>query len=71
MNEHDPDRIVIQLANEFTMFNTQNVEKGSNPYVLPNQCEHVFYSVVSGRAGCSYVVRWYPRGREIKYIVSK
>jgi hypothetical protein len=71
MNEHDPDRTVNQHANGFTMVNTRNVEPGSEPYVLPSQCEHVFYSEVPGRGGWSYVVRYDPRGRLVKYNVVK
>ena len=42
-------------------------EPGTEPYVLPNQCEHVFYSEVLGKAGWSFVVRHDPRGRLVKY----
>jgi hypothetical protein len=71
MNECDPDRTINQHANGFTMVNIRNVEPGSEPYVLPSQCEHVFYSEVPGRGGWSYVVRYDPRGRLIKYIVAE
>jgi hypothetical protein len=71
MNEHDPDRTVNQHANGFTMVNTRNVEPISEPYVLPSQCEHVFYSEVLGRGGWSYVVRYDPRGRPVKYNVEE
>jgi hypothetical protein len=43
-------------------------ELGTKPYVLPSQCEQVFYSEVPGKSGWSYVVRYDPRGREVKYI---
>ena len=71
MNERDPDRTVIQHANGFTMVNTRNVERGSKPYVLPSQCEQVFYSKIPGRGGWSFVVRHDPRGRTIKYNVAE
>ena len=37
------------------------------PYVLPRQCEQVFYSKVPGKVGWSFVVRHDPRGRLVKY----
>ena len=49
------------------MVNTRAFEPGTKPYVLPSQCEQVFYSEVPGKAGCSYVVRYDPRGRTVKY----
>ena len=39
MNEHDPERTVIEHANGFTMVNTRALELGIEPYVLPVQCE--------------------------------
>ena len=57
MNEHDPKRIVIEHANGFTMVNTRAFEPGTEPYVLPSQCEQVFYLEVPGKAGWSYIVR--------------
>jgi hypothetical protein len=66
MHERDPERTIIELANGFTMVNTRAFELGTNPYVLPSQCEHVFYSEVPGKAGWSYVVRHDPRGRPVK-----
>jgi hypothetical protein len=38
-------------------------------YVLPIQCDIIFYSEVLGKVGWLYVVRYDPRGRPIKYIV--
>ena len=70
MNERDPDRTIIQHDNGFTMFNTRNVEWGSEPYVLPSQCEHVFYFEVLGRAGWSYVVIYDLRGRSVRYTIA-
>ena len=67
MNECDPERTVIEHANGFTMVNTRTFELGTEPYVLPSQCEQVFYSEVSGKPGWSYVVRYDPRGRLVKY----
>ena len=46
---------------------TREFEPGTEPYVLPSQCEQVFYSEVPGKAGWSYVVRYDPRGRLVKY----
>jgi hypothetical protein len=70
-NECDLDRTVNQHANIITMVNTRNVEPGSKPYVLPSQCEHVFYSEVPGIWVWSYVVRYDPRGRMVKYNVAE
>ena len=39
MNEHDPKINVIDHANGFTMVNTRALEPGTEPYVLPSQCE--------------------------------
>jgi hypothetical protein len=43
MNERDPNRTVILRDNEFTMVNTRSFELGTDHYVLPSQCEQVFY----------------------------
>ena len=67
MHEHDPERNFIEHANGFTMLNTRAFELGTEPYVLPSQCEQVFYSEVPDKAGWSYVVRYNPRGRLVKY----
>jgi len=69
MNERDPDRTVILHDNGFTMVNTRSFELGTNHYVLPSQCEQVFYSEVPGKAGWSFVVRYDPRGRPVKYNI--
>jgi hypothetical protein len=69
MNECDPDRTVIEHANGFTMVNTRTFEPGTKTYVLPSQCEQVFYSEVPGKAGWLYIVRYDPRGRPVKYNV--
>ena len=37
------------------------------PYVLPIQCEQVFYSEVPGKVGWSFVVWHDPRGWSVKY----
>ena len=43
LNQNDPDRMVIQHDNGFTMINTMSFEPvGDDPYVLPSQCEQVF-----------------------------
>ena len=49
------------------MVNTSLYEPRMEPYVLPSQCEQVFYLEVLGKAGWSFVVRHNPRGRLIKY----
>ena len=49
------------------MVNTRLFEPGTDPYVIPSQCEHVFYFEVLGKVGWSFVVRHAPRGRPIKY----
>jgi hypothetical protein len=67
MHERDPERTVIEHDNGFTMVNTREFEPGTGPYVLPSQCEQVFYSDVPGKEGWSYVVRYDPRGRPVKY----
>ena len=53
------------------MVSTRNVELGLEPYVVPSQCGQVFYLQVPGRAGWSYVVRYDPRGRSVKYFVEE
>jgi hypothetical protein len=67
MHEHHIERTIIEHDNGFTMVNTREFELGTEPYVLPSQCEQVFYSDVPGKVGWSYVVRYDPRGRSIKY----
>jgi hypothetical protein len=69
MNEHDPDRTIILHDNRFTMVNTRSFEPGTYHYVLPSQCEQVFYSEVPGKEGWSFVVRYDPRGRPVKYNI--
>ena len=40
LNQHDLDRTIIeQYDNGFTMVNTTLFEPGTDPYVLPCQCE--------------------------------
>ena len=36
-------------------------------YLAINIAKQVFYLEVPGKAGWSYVVRYYPRGRPVKY----
>jgi hypothetical protein len=67
MHGRDPKRTVIDHDNGFTMVNTREFELGTEPYVLPCQCEQVFYSEVPSKVGWSYVVRYDPRGRPVKY----
>ncbi len=48
LNQNDPDRMIIQHDNEFTMINTRSFKPvGDEPYVIPSQCEQVFYSKVA------------------------
>ena len=51
------------------MVNTRALELGTEPYVLPIQCEQIFYSKVLGKAHWSYIVIYDPRGRPVKYNV--
>jgi hypothetical protein len=67
MHERDLERTIIEHDNGFTMVNIREFEPGTEPYVLPSQCEQVFYSEVPSKAGRSYVVRYDPRGRPVKY----
>ena len=67
MNQCDPDRTIIKHNNGFTMVNTRFSEPRMEPYVLPIQCENVFYLEVPRKAGWSFVVKHDPRGRPIKY----
>ena len=67
MNQHDPDRTIIEHDNGFNMVNTRLFKPRTEPYVLPSQCEQVFYSKVPGKEGWSFVVSHNPRGRLIKY----
>jgi len=53
------------------MVDIRNIELGLEKYVLPSQCEHVFYVHVLGKEGWSYVVKYDPIGRPIKYKVAK
>ena len=71
MNERDPERTVIENSNGFTMVNTRELELGIEPYVLPSQCKQVFCSEVLCKAGWSYIVRYDPRGRLVKYNAEK
>jgi hypothetical protein len=51
INERDPEGIVIQHENGFTMVNTMTFELGLESYVLPIQCEQVFYCEVLDKLG--------------------
>ena len=51
MNECGLERTIFQHANVFTMVNTKELEPSIETYVLPSQCEQVFYSEVPGKAG--------------------
>ena len=67
MHECDPGRTIIENTNGFFMVNTRALELGTEPYVLPSQYEQVFYSEVPGKLSWSYIIRYDPRGRPIKY----
>ena len=62
LNQQHPNRTIIEHDNGFTMVNKRLFELGTEPYVLPSQCEQVFYLEVPGKVGWSFVVRNYPRG---------
>ena len=49
------------------MVNIRLFEPRTDPYVLPSQCEQVFYLEVPSKAGWSFVMRHDPRGRPVKY----
>ena len=68
MHERDEETTVIQHANGFSMIKTTMFERGHDHYVFPRQCEQVFYSNVPSERDWSFVVRYDPRGRPIKYI---
>ena len=51
LNQCNRDRIIIEHDNRFNMVNTRLFELGMDPYVLPRQCEQVFYSKFPGRGG--------------------
>ena len=51
LNQRDPDKTIIEHDNGFTRVNTRLFELGIEPYVLPIQCEQVFYLEVPGKAG--------------------
>jgi hypothetical protein len=67
MHERDEERTIIQHANRFPMIKEMVFERGHDHYVFPSQCEKVFYSNVQGDMDCSFVVRYDPRGRQVKY----
>ena len=67
LNQHEPDKTILEHDNGFTMVNTRLFEPGIEPYVLPSQYKHVFYYEVLGKVGWSFVMRHDPRGRLIKY----
>ena len=71
LNQRDPDRTIIEYDNVFTMVNTRLFDPGIEPYVLPSQCEQVFYSEVPGKVGWSFVVRHDPRGRPVNFVVRR
>jgi hypothetical protein len=71
MHEHDEERTVIQHANGFSMIKTTMFEKTNDRYVFPSQCEQVFYSKVPGKRDWSFVVRYDPRGRPVKYTINE
>ena len=51
------------------MVNTRTFEPGLESYVLPSQCEQVFYCEVPGKPGWSFVVRYDPTWRPVKHHV--
>ena len=72
MNRNDLNRTIIEHDSGFTMINTRSFEPvGDEPYVLPSQCEKVFYFGVTNKPCWSFVVRHDLRGRLVKYNVMK
>ena len=67
LNQRDLDITIVENDNHFTMVNTMLFEPETDLYVIPSQCEHVFYSEIPVKAGWSFVVRHNPRGRPVKY----
>ena len=51
LNQCDLNKTIIEHDYGFTMVNTRLFEQKMEPYVLPSQCEHVFYSVVPNKVG--------------------
>ena len=51
LDQRDPNRTIIEHDNGSTMVKTRLFEPGIEPYVLPSQCEQLFYSEVPGKAG--------------------
>lgn len=70
LNENDLERTIIEHDNGFTMVNKRLIKWARNePYVLPTQCEKVFYSEFPSKLGWSFFVRHDPRKRLVKYNV--
>ena len=61
IHESSHDKTINEHANIFTMVDTRKFEPRLEPYVLPSQCEHVFYIEVPFKGVWSYVVRYDPR----------
>ena len=53
------------------MIKTRVFQKENDRYLFPSQCEQVFYSNVPGKRDSSFVVRYDPRGRPVKYNVEE
>ena len=71
MHEHDEEIIFIQHANGFLMIKTIVFEKTNDRCGFPSPCEQVFYSKVPGKRDWSFVVRYFPRGRPVKYTIDE
>jgi len=71
MHEHDEEKTVTQHCNGLSMIKTTFFEKTNDHYVFPGQCEQVFYSKVRCKRDWSFVVRYDPRGRPLKYIIEE
>jgi hypothetical protein len=63
--------VVIEHDNGFIMVNTRTLEPGTKLYVLPSQCDQVFYSYVPGKVVWPYVAIYDPRVRLVKYNVAE
>ena len=67
MNERYPERTIIKHSNGFTIVNKRALEPSTKPYVLPSQCEKVFYSEFPCKSSWSYIVIYDPRVISVNY----
>ena len=62
---------LFNMPTDFRWLKQQFLKKENDHYVFPSQCEQVFYSKVPGKRDWSFVVRYDPRGRPVKYNVDE